>query len=194
MILNKFFSCFFPGIAHGGVGGENSPDPASPNAASEWRNVPGSVKENPSIASSCRTSQRGCSQSLHFRYVNSSKLIKTCQSLPEPVEVCQKLSKFVKTWQICQMSEPVKTCQNFSKFESIFFFSLLGLSKVVTDILCAIRMSGSRPYELSCHNGTPSFHVHPVFNHGRANGPRWEPELFYRCFYTKTADFFLLSS
>ena len=76
----------------------------------------------------------------------------------------------------------------------MFTFLFLGLSKVVADILCAIRMSGSRPYELSCHNGTPSFHVHPVFNHGRANGPRWEPELFYRCFYTKTADFFLLLS
>ena len=72
------------------------------------------------------------------------------------------------------------------------FFYLPGLSKVVADVLRAIRMSGSGPHEFSCHDGTPSLHVHLVFNHGRAYGPRWEPELFYRCFYTKTALDFLL--
>ena len=110
VLSNKFFLLFFSGIAHGGVWGENSPDPASPNAASQWRNVPGSVKENPSIASSCRTSQRGCRQSLHFRYV------KTRQNLSKPIKGCQNLSKPVKACQTCQnLSKLVKTCQNMPK-------------------------------------------------------------------------------
>ena len=78
-----------------------------------------------------------------------------------------------------------------SDFCHMFNIFFTGLPKTVSNVLRAFGVPGSRSHELSCHNGTPSFHVHFVIHFRRANCPRWEPQLFYRCFHiTKTVCYF----
>ena len=68
-----------------------------------------------------------------------------------------------------------------NSFSLILSIIHLGLSKTVPNLLRAIGMPSSRPHELSCHHGTPGFHVHFVVHLRRADSPRWEPQLLYRC-------------
>ena len=85
-----------------------------------------------------------------------------------------------------------KWSSNFVLVQDYFYpVIFLGLSQTVSDLLRAFGMSGSRPHELSCHNGTPSVHVHSVIHLWRAHCPRWEPQLFYRCLTQKLFGFSL---
>ena len=75
------------------------------------------------------------------------------------------LNSFVKLLLSIPQSDLLVSFRNTVLVQDYFYpVIFLGLSQTVSDLLRAFGMSGSRPHELSCHNGTPSVHVHSVIH------------------------------